>query len=120
MIQGGGFISPTSEKTAGLHEPIKNEATNGLKNVRGTIAMARLNHPDSATSQFFINVKNNPGLDYPNSRGHGYCVFGKVLEGMSVVDRVKNVETKFNPKMREKSLPADPPILKKAYRIKAD
>ncbi|MHC4443452.1 MAG: peptidylprolyl isomerase [Planctomycetota bacterium] len=120
MIQGGGFVSATQEKRTGLHPSIVNESPKSLKNNHGTIAMARSNHPDSATSQFFINVKNNTGLDYPNSRGHGYCAFGKVIKGMDVVDRIKNVTTKPNPRMRgEKSLPINPPVLKKAYRVKA-
>jgi cyclophilin family peptidyl-prolyl cis-trans isomerase len=92
MIQGGGFEPGMQEKKTG--EPIKNESTNGLSNARGTIAMARTNQPDSATAQFYINVKNNDGLDKANAGdGVGYCVFGKVLEGMDVVDKIKGVET---------------------------
>jgi len=118
MIQGGGFTSPTDHKPAGAN--IKSEAQNGLKNFRGTIAMARGDHPDSATSQFFINVNDNPPLDYPNAPGGlGYCVFGKVVKGMEVVDRIKSVETRPNPNpaMRgEKSMPINPPVIKKARR----
>ncbi|MCS6850103.1 MAG: peptidylprolyl isomerase [Gemmataceae bacterium] len=92
MIQGGGFepgMKP--KKTRG---EIKNESSNGLQNMRGTIAMARTSAPDSATSQFFINVKDNDFLDKANARdGVGYCVFGKVIEGMDVVDKIKNVPT---------------------------
>ncbi len=118
MIQGGGFTGPTEQKAKGLRKPIQNEARNGLKNVRGTIAMARTGEPHSATSQFFINVKDNPNLDYPSSDGWGYCVFGKVVEGMEVVDRIKDVETRPNPaKPREKSMPVNPPVIKKARRV---
>jgi peptidyl-prolyl cis-trans isomerase B (cyclophilin B) len=90
MIQGGGFEPGMNQKKT--HEPIKNEAGNGLSNQRGTIAMARTNNPDSATAQFFINVKDNPRLD--RSAGNaGYAVFGKVIDGMGVVDKIKQVET---------------------------
>jgi cyclophilin family peptidyl-prolyl cis-trans isomerase len=75
------------------HEPIENEAKNGLKNTPYTIAMARTGEPHSATSQFFINVENNQALDYPGQDGWGYCVFGKVIEGMEVVDKIKRVNT---------------------------
>src|SRR5262249_29253382 len=85
MIQGGGFEPGMNEKKT--KSPIKNESSNGLSNKRGTIAMARTNVPNSATSQFYINVKDNEALDKANSRdGVGYCVFGKVIEGMDVVD----------------------------------
>ena len=93
MIQGGGmdfdmFPMPT-------HKPIKNEAANGLSNTTGTIAMARTSVIDSATSQFFINVADNTFLDHKNKTmaGYGYCVFGKVIEGMDVVKKIENVET---------------------------
>lgn len=89
MIQGGGFDDKLVEKASG--KGIKNEGQNGLKNDRGTIAMARTSDPNSATAQFFINVKDNPMLDYPNNGG--YAVFGKVVEGMDVVDKIKAVET---------------------------
>ena len=91
MIQGGGF-QPDGTWREG-HDPIRNEARNGLKNERGTIAMARSSDPDSATSQFFINTVDNPGLDYPNPDGYGYTVFGKVVEGMDVVDAIESVST---------------------------
>jgi cyclophilin family peptidyl-prolyl cis-trans isomerase len=91
MIQGGGFEPGMKQKRT--NAGIKNEASNGLSNARGTIAMARTNHPDSATAQFFINVVDNgPSLD-PRSGSAGYCVFGKVLEGMDVVDKIKAVPT---------------------------
>jgi len=90
MIQGGGFTSDIKEKPAG--EPIKNEASNGLRNSRGTIAMARLDAPNSATTQFYINLRANHTLDY-GIRGAGYAVFGEVVEGMGVVDRIATVPT---------------------------
>ena len=93
MIQGGGFGTDFKEKTT--RAPIKNEAGNGLKNDRGTIAMARTNAPDSATAQFFINVVNNGMLNRPNPDGFGYAVFGKVIDGMDVVDKIKGVKTGF-------------------------
>src|SRR5262249_14506293 len=74
-------------------DPIKNESTNGLSNLRGTIAMARTDEPDSATNQFFINTVDNKRLDYQNERKPGYTVFGKVVEGMDVVDKIRRVET---------------------------
>ncbi len=94
MIQGGGML-PGMVAKAG-RAPIRNEAANGLKNKRGTVAMARTNNPHSATSQFFISTKDNPSLDYKNrSRaGWGYCVFGRVVEGMNVVDRIAAVSTR--------------------------
>jgi cyclophilin family peptidyl-prolyl cis-trans isomerase len=92
MIQGGGLLPDMSEKRTDA--PIKNESDNGLSNARGTIAMARRPQPDSATAQFFINVKDNTFLDRANARdGAGYCVFGKVIDGMNVVDQIKDVRT---------------------------
>ncbi len=91
MIQGGGFQPDGTWKQG--HDPIRSEARNGLKNERGTIAMARSSDPDSATSQFFINTVNNTSLDYPNPDGYGYAVFGRVVEGMDVVDAIESVET---------------------------
>ncbi len=93
MIQGGGMSSGMVEKPT--HEPIKNEADNGLSNERGTIAMARTMEPHSASAQFFINVKDNTFLNHsaPTPDGWGYCVFGRVVEGMDVVDKIKEVQT---------------------------
>ena len=91
MIQGGGFTPDMTPKKT--NPPIKNEAANGLKNDRGTIAMARTMVADSATAQFFINVVNNNGLNRPSPDGHGYAVFGKVIDGMDVVDKIKAVKT---------------------------
>ncbi|MBX6392228.1 MAG: peptidyl-prolyl cis-trans isomerase [Burkholderiales bacterium] len=93
MIQGGGFEPGMRQKPT--NAPIRNEADNGLKNERYTIAMARTADPHSATAQFFINVKDNPFLDFtaPTPQGWGYCVFGRVVEGMEVVDKIKAVPT---------------------------
>ena len=91
MIQGGGMSPDFSEKPT--RAPIKNEAKNGLKNETGSVAMARTGDPHSATSQFFINVSDNGFLDYPGQDGWGYCVFGKVSEGMDVVNKIKQVGT---------------------------
>ena len=93
MIQGGGFGPGMKEKKT--RSPIKNEADNGLKNERYTIAMARTSDPHSASAQFFINVADNAFLDFkmPSGNGWGYCVFGKVVEGSEVVDKIKGVKT---------------------------
>jgi peptidyl-prolyl cis-trans isomerase B (cyclophilin B) len=93
MIQGGGFTPDMQQKPT--KPPVKNEAANGLKNEVGTLAMARTPDPDSATAQFFINLKNNEFLDYKDSsmQGFGYCVFGKVIEGMDVVRKLELVKT---------------------------
>jgi peptidyl-prolyl cis-trans isomerase B (cyclophilin B) len=93
MIQGGGFEPGMKQKPAG--DPIQNEANNGLKNDRGTLAMARTSAPHSATAQFFINVADNDFLNFrsPDANGWGYCVFGRVAEGMDVVDKIRKVAT---------------------------
>ena len=91
MIQGGGFNKDMMQKEADA--PIKNEANNGLKNLPYTIAMARTSEPDSASSQFFINVANNSFLDFPGQDGAGYCVFGKVVDGTDVIDNIGKVAT---------------------------
>lgn len=93
MIQGGGFTPDMQQRPT--REAIENEAANGLRNTRGTIAMARTQAPHSATAQFFINVVNNTPLDYraPDLQGWGYCVFGEVTEGMDVVDKIRAVKT---------------------------
>ena len=91
MIQGGGFETGMKQKPTS--EPIENEAKNGLKNVEYSVAMARTNAPHSASAQFFINLKNNSFLDYPGQDDWGYCVFGKVIEGKEVVDKIKGVKT---------------------------
>ncbi len=91
MIQGGGFTADLQQKQT--REPIKNEADNGLRNLKGTIAMARTSDKDSATSQFFINVADNAFLDH-GQRDFGYAVFGKVVKGMDVVDKISQVQTR--------------------------
>ena len=93
MIQGGGMTPGMKEKTSGAQ--IENEANNGLKNERGTVAMARTSDPHSATAQFFINVNDNDFLNHtaPNAQGWGYAVFGKVTDGLDVVDAIRKVKT---------------------------
>jgi peptidyl-prolyl cis-trans isomerase B (cyclophilin B) len=91
MIQGGGMNTDFIQKPT--RAPVANEAKNGLKNTAGTLAMARTGDPHSATAQFFINVGNNAFLDYPGQDGWGYCVFGRVVEGMDVVNAIKGVAT---------------------------
>jgi peptidyl-prolyl cis-trans isomerase A (cyclophilin A) len=111
MIQGGGMTPDLKEKPT--RAPIPLEARNGLNNVRGTVAMARTNDPNSATSQFFINVKDNDFLNAANARdGNGYAVFGKVVSGMDVVDKIRNVQTKSVGPYDD--VPATPVIIKKA------
>ena len=99
MIQGGGY-TPDMEKKA-TRPPIKNEAQNKLSNLRGSIAMARTSAPHSATAQFFINHQDNTQLDFPSFDGWGYTVFGKVTEGMSVVDAIASLETGISKSMRD-------------------
>jgi cyclophilin family peptidyl-prolyl cis-trans isomerase len=91
MIQGGGFEAGMKQKPT--RAPIQNEASNGLKNVTGSIAMARTNAPHSASAQFFINLKDNSFLDYPGQDGWGYAVFGKVVQGLDVVQKMAKTAT---------------------------
>jgi peptidyl-prolyl cis-trans isomerase B (cyclophilin B) len=91
MVQGGGFRPGMIPKQT--RDPIENEANNGLSNLTGSIAMARTMQPHSASAQFFINVSDNKFLDYPGQDGWGYCVFGRVVEGMDVVNKIKAVPT---------------------------
>ncbi len=117
MIQGGGFDQTGKQKPT--KPPIKNEATNGLKNERGTIAMARTGVVDSATSQFFINHADNMrSLDHKSAdqRGFGYCVFGKVVEGLDVVDKIAKVKCKPN-EGGEIASPVEPVILKSVKKV---
>lgn len=112
MIQGGGMTETMQEK-ANKRPPIQNEADNGLKNDRGTIAMARTMDPHSASSQFFINVRNNDFLNFRSKtpQGWGYAVFGKVTEGMDVVDAIVGVKTgNFGP---HSDVPVEPILIKK-------
>jgi cyclophilin family peptidyl-prolyl cis-trans isomerase len=115
MIQGGGFDQQIREKTEGQRGTIKNESNNGLSNKRGTISMARRPDPDSAQNQFFINVKDNEGLDFA-AGGGGYAVFGKVTDGMDVVDKIRNVRTTIRGGMGD--VPVEPVVIKTA-RLKA-
>jgi cyclophilin family peptidyl-prolyl cis-trans isomerase len=112
MIQGGGFTSDMQQKPTGA--PIKNEAGNGLKNDKYTVAMARTSDPNSATAQFFINVKDNDFLNYtaPTVQGYGYAVFGKVTEGKDVVDKIAKVAT-GNRGMFQ-NVPQQPVVIEKA------
>jgi peptidyl-prolyl cis-trans isomerase A (cyclophilin A) len=111
MIQGGGMKADMSEKPT--RAPIPLESRNGLNNARGTVAMARTMDPNSATAQFFINVKDNAFLDQANSRdGNGYAVFGKVVSGMDVVDKIRAVPT--GEKGGHRDVPATPVVIKKA------
>jgi cyclophilin family peptidyl-prolyl cis-trans isomerase len=115
MIQGGGFTAEGVQKET--RPPIKNEADNGLKNVRGTVAMARTNVVDSATSQFFINLKDNGFLDHRSKSpsAYGYAVFGRVVEGMAVVDKIANIPTqRRDPRFQD--FPVEPVIIKAAKR----
>jgi peptidyl-prolyl cis-trans isomerase A (cyclophilin A) len=111
MIQGGGMKPDMSEKST--RAPIALESRTGLSNTRGTLAMARTMDPNSATAQFFINVTDNPFLDQPNARdGNGYAVFGKVVSGMEVVDKIKAVPTQnAGP---HQNVPVKPVVIKKA------
>ncbi len=113
MIQGGGFTPDVMKKET--HAPIANEASNCLKNLRDTIAMARLPDPDSATSQFFINHADNPDLDYPKARGSGYAVFGRVIRGMETVDRIADVFTGSRYGMS--NVPNQPVIIENVTRV---
>jgi peptidyl-prolyl cis-trans isomerase A (cyclophilin A) len=108
MVQGGGFTADMKEKVT--DDPIKNEGTNGLKNKRGTLAMARTGDPNSATAQFFINVVDNEGLDYPRPDGFGYAVFGRVTKGIEVADKIVNVPT--TTKNRMENVPVKPVVIK--------
>jgi len=113
MIQGGGFTKEMKEKGA-KHPPIKNEADNGLKNDRGTLAMARTSVVDSATAQFFINTVNNDFLNHraKSPQGYGYAVFGKVIEGMDVVDKIRAVPTASSGMHQD--VPKQPVVILKA------
>ncbi len=111
MIQGGGFTAEMQQKQT--NAPIQNEADNGLQNARGTLAMARTSDPNSATAQFFINLKNNEFLNH-GDRDFGYAVFGKVVSGMDVVDAIAGVET--GSKGPHQNVPNEPVVIQKARR----
>jgi cyclophilin family peptidyl-prolyl cis-trans isomerase len=112
MIQGGGFEPGMKQKKT--KAPIKNEATNGLKNDRGTLAMARTNDINSATAQFFINLVDNKFLNHAGASNYGYAVFGKVTSGMDVVDKIAEVET--TNRAGHQDVPASDVVITKAYR----
>lgn len=114
MIQGGGFTPDMKQKKT--RDPIRNEAKNGLKNLRGTVAMARTSDPHSATAQFFINHKDNEFLDYPGQDGWGYAVFGKVTGGMEVVDAIAAVPTGTSGGFRD--VPTEPVTILSVTRAK--
>ena len=114
MIQGGGYDPDMSERPT--RPPIRNEAKNGLRNVRGSIAMARTNDANSATAQFFINVKDNPALDF-GIRGAGYAVFGQVVEGLDVVDKIVAVPTRM--KGDHQNVPTTPVVIQSAREVTA-
>jgi len=113
MIQGGGFTDQMEEKQT--RAPIINEAKNGLKNERGTISMARQNDPDSATSQFFINHRDNDFLNYVENGNPGYAVFGKIIEGMDVVDAIASVNT--TTRMGMDDVPIEPVVINSAEAV---
>ena len=114
MVQGGGFTTEFTQKKT--NAPVENEANLGAANKRGTLAMARTNEPHSATAQFFINVSDNPFLDHKgqNTQGWGYCVFGEVLEGMDVVDKIKGVKT--GAKQGHQDVPMEDVVIHRAAR----
>jgi len=115
VIQGGGFGPGMTQKLT--RPPIENEANNGLRNARGTLAMARASDPHSATSQFFINIVDNDFLNYtaPTPAGWGYCVFGKVVDGMHIVDQIKGVAT--GSKLGHKDVPLSDVLVEKVQVI---
>jgi len=113
MIQCGGFTEKNVQK--GTRAPIANEASNGLKNLRGTLAMARTSDPNSATAQFFINLVDNTHLDYVAGQNPGYAVFGKVIQGMDVVDAIAAVRTKSLGSLRD--YPVEPIVITSAKAV---
>ena len=118
MVQGGGFTTDLVQKPT--QPPVVSEAQNGLKNQIYTIAMARTSDPDSATAQFYINVKDNPGLDFPNAMGNGYTVFGKVISGTQTIDKIKLVPTGVasTPRGRMADVPNTPVVIESATILK--
>ncbi|MFO0841689.1 MAG: peptidylprolyl isomerase [Gemmataceae bacterium] len=124
MIQGGGYekgfnrsrtIADVKAKEKSTHAPIKNESTNGLENKKYTVAMARTREPDSATAQFFINTKDNDFLDRARARDRaGYCVFGRVISGSDVVDKIKDVKTKVLIEDQIENVPVEEVIIESA------
>ena len=118
MVQGGGMTADMKDKTEGQRAAIKNESSNGLKNDVGTLAMARTSAPDSATSQFFINVKSNEFLNKDKAQdGVGYAVFGKVVEGMDVVKKIEQAPT--GSKGMHQNVPTEAIVIKSAKEVKS-
>lgn len=113
MVQAGGFTEGMQQKP--VHAPIALESKNGLKNIKGSIAMARTNDPNSATAQFFINVADNSALDYPGRDGYGYAVFGKVIAGMEVIDKIRTTPT--TAQGMHFNVPVTPIIIQSAKQI---
>ncbi|UCE32945.1 MAG: peptidyl-prolyl cis-trans isomerase [Burkholderiales bacterium] len=113
VIQGGGFTAKMERKPT--RDPIGLEAQNGLRNDRGWLSMARTRDPDSATSQFFVNLVDNAAMNYPSPDGHSYAVFGRVVEGMDVVDRIRSVPTGTFGGMRD--VPREPVVIESARVI---
>lgn len=115
MVQGGGMDTEMNEKKTGA--PIKNEANNGLRNLEGTIAMARTSDPHSASAQFFINTNDNASLDFSSETddGWGYCVFGDVIDGMDVVEKIEGVST--TSRAGHQNVPEDPVLIEKAQTV---
>lgn len=119
IFQGGGYTRLGGPSKPGQHEPIGLESNNGLKNEKGTIAMARDAAPDTATSEFFVNVGDNPKLNYASAEKPGYAVFGRIVESWNVVEKICKIETQTNPDPElkdEKSQPIEAPMVKKARR----
>jgi peptidyl-prolyl cis-trans isomerase A (cyclophilin A) len=116
MVQGGGFTTDMAQKTT--RAPIPLESQNGLKNELGTVAMARTSNPNSATAQFFINTVNNPNLNYPQPDGFGYAVFGKVVKGMDVIEKISKTPTEFKGMMRD--VPSTPIVIQSITMIEPD
>jgi len=115
VIQGGGMTADMSQKPT--RRPIENEATNGLKNLRGTLSMARTNDVNSATSQFFVNLVDNAFLDHQGTRNFGYAVFARVVEGMDVIDAIAAVKT--GRKRGHEDVPLEPVVVHAARRVEA-
>ncbi|MGA1461981.1 MAG: peptidylprolyl isomerase [Steroidobacteraceae bacterium] len=115
VIQGGGMTEDMEQKPTG--KPIENEATNGLKNLRGTLSMARTNDINSATSQFFVNLVDNAFLDHQGPRNYGYAVFGRVIQGMEVIDAIAAVKT--GRRRGHDDVPMEPVIVRSATRVNA-
>jgi len=118
MIQGGGFTPDFKQKPT--RQPIRNEADNGIKNTAGTVAMARTSNPHSATAQFFINVADNDFLNfrYPTREGYGYCVFGRVVKGMKVLQRIASIATGPGP-APHRDVPRKPVVIERATVLDA-